>query len=95
MGVLLHEVFPAGFGLLLLGWPIYAYGFSIFALRQSLKNNDYTIVLTPSLLVLVPSLPLTLFLLSLGAGGVTGWLIFVAAPLFMSAAAFIRLLTKD
>jgi hypothetical protein len=90
MGVLLHEVFPKWFGLFIFGWPLYAYGLSIFALIKALRNYDFTIVLIISLLVLLPSIFLTWVLLTEGREGFLIWLIFVAAPFFMSAAALYR-----
>lgn len=98
MVVLLHEVFPAGFGFLILGWPIYAYGLSISALRKAFKDYESSAVLTPSFLVLLPSIFLTwiLFTEADASDAFIIWLIFVAAPLFMSAtAAFVRLFTKN
>jgi hypothetical protein len=90
MGVLLHEVFPAWFGLIIWGWPIYAYGLSAIALYKALRNRQLALALIFSLLVLLPSLFLTWILVQTGKGGIMVWSIFVAAPLFMSAAAFSR-----
>jgi hypothetical protein len=92
MVVLLHEIFTGGLVLIVLGWLLFAYGLSAMALYKAVTNCEFWAVLTLSLLVLLPSIFLTWILLTDGKDGFPLWLIFVAAPLFMSAAAFYRTL---
>ena len=93
MGVLLNDAFTPFFGFLILGWLLLLYGLSALALYKALKNYNFWVVLILSLLVLLPTLSHTRHLLSPGRGGFIIWLIFDAAPLFMSVAALVRLFT--
>jgi hypothetical protein len=87
MAILLHEVLPDSLFLLVFVWPFYGYSLSTIALYE-LGNNRRRKGLTLSLLVLLPSIPLTVEMFKF-APYIFPWLLFVLPPFVISGAAFL------